>query len=430
MATALEQPSVGARRIDVMLEHLQGRRPAIEARLLACVHSVQAPLRSEDEHYRATTQALIAAVFDACLAAYAEAAQRPRMLRTARAGMGGDGEHVLGDARALVPAIVGQQAARAARAGIGADTLIRRMVAGASVMSVSLSEALRAARIGEGSALAYALRAAQSELLEAVGGVITLEHSRACGRELPPAQGRRLALVEGVLAGEAIDERELGYRLTGACHVAIVVSAGEDQLTCAALGLESLAGVLGLSFLGVRPARGMLWCWLGRERALPERVLVQRLQRLAEQCTLVVGPAQADADGFASSHRLAEQARAIAASGEGRVVVASEMLLALALSQQPAHARCLIDTYLAPLGKLPGGGERLRASLRAYIDSAQQVSSAAKRAGVSRETMRRHLRSVEAALGRPVSSCLPELATALALERVLGAGRADGSALA
>src|SRR5579875_2296144 len=250
MATALEQPSVGARRIDVMLEHLQGRRPAIEARLLACVHSVQAPLRSEDEHYRATTQALIAAVFDACLAAYAEAAQRPRMLRTARAGMGGDGEHVLGDARALVPAIVGQQAARAARAGIGADTLIRRMVAGASVMSVSLSEALRAARIGEGSALAYALRAAQSELLEAVGGVITLEHSRACGRELPPAQGRRLALVEGVLAGEAIDERELGYRLTGACHVAIVVSAGEDQLTCAALGLESLAGCCGAGLAG------------------------------------------------------------------------------------------------------------------------------------------------------------------------------------
>jgi hypothetical protein len=409
----------GQSKVDHLLAYLVGRRAGIETRLLCCIEEIEAPPRSEDRPYRLATRALIGAVLDAALAAYAQAAERPRMLRAALCASAGDGGSVLEDADALVPQIVREQAARAARAGIGADTLIRRMLAGSRVMQTVLAEALFEARIGEGSALAYSLRCAQSELLEALSAAITFEHARACGRHAPLGEAGRLALIERLLAGEAVDEEELCYSLESANHVALVGVLEQDRMRSTTQALSSVADALALSLIYCSPERGLLWAWFGASREIGEAQLLARLARISGEPRLLVGPAQRGAQGFCASHELACQARRIAPLRSERILPARSVLLSIAVAQQPIYGRCLIDAYLAPLDALPVGGERLRASLRAYLDCAQHASSAAKTLGISRRTIERHLRTIEGALGQPLGRCMPELAAALEFERLL-----------
>jgi DNA-binding PucR family transcriptional regulator len=59
-------------------------------------------------------------------------------------------------------------------------------------------------------------------------------------------------------------------------------------------------------------------------------------------------------------------------------------------------------------------------TLRAYLVADRNASSAAAALGVNRNTIAERLRAIEAAIGRPLSACGPELEAALRLAELDG----------
>jgi DNA-binding PucR family transcriptional regulator len=92
-------------------------------------------------------------------------------------------------------------------------------------------------------------------------------------------------------------------------------------------------------------------------------------------------------------------------------------LLALALRDE-ALSRSLVDIYLTPLDSSRKGSPALRNTLRAYFAAERNISSAAARLGVARQTVESHMNMVEARLGRLLPTCLAELEMALSLEEL------------
>ncbi|HZE05289.1 MAG TPA: helix-turn-helix domain-containing protein [Solirubrobacteraceae bacterium] len=89
-------------------------------------------------------------------------------------------------------------------------------------------------------------------------------------------------------------------------------------------------------------------------------------------------------------------------------------LLATALSNE-LLADTLRESFLAPLEAERDGGAAWRRTLRAYLDTGHNASTAAAALGVSRKTVSARLRAIEARLGRSLDSCAAELEVALAL---------------
>jgi DNA-binding PucR family transcriptional regulator len=80
--------------------------------------------------------------------------------------------------------------------------------------------------------------------------------------------------------------------------------------------------------------------------------------------------------------------------------------------------RALIDVYVAPLNESRGGPPELLQTLRAYVASEYNASSAAAALGVARRTVENRLRTIEQRLGRALHPCPAELVVALLLDEL------------
>jgi hypothetical protein len=219
--------------------------------------------------------------------------------------------------------------------------------------------------------------------------------------------------VHALLAGEERDGAELGYDL-GRTHLGIVAWGGEPD---AALG--RLAAELGAELLSVALDRETSWGWLGcagwsagREQALRRFVPPEGVR-------LAVGGPAAGVEGFRRSHDEAAQALRAARHGTQPLNLYDDLgLLALVLEDE-ARARAFCARELGPLA---GDGEReqsLRETLRAYLATGHQASSAAALLQVHDRTVANRIRAVEEHLGRPVAARSAELEVALRLWALL-----------
>jgi DNA-binding PucR family transcriptional regulator len=97
------------------------------------------------------------------------------------------------------------------------------------------------------------------------------------------------------------------------------------------------------------------------------------------------------------------------------VVRFRDVWLVAAINQDDVAAASLREMYLAPLERERTNGRVARETLRAYIDTGLNVSSAAAVLNVNRHTVTYRLQSISERLEQPLHSCIAELHAALRL---------------
>lgn len=229
---------------------------------------------------------------------------------------------------------------------------------------------------------------------------------------------RRLETVQMLLAGEPVDQDELDaldYRLHACWHLG-VIATGAD----AGDVLLRLRTALERNLLEITRDDGMIWGWLGGQHKLAVRDLERLLSANADMGSrLVIGGPGRGIDGWRQTHREARDALLATPCPEKLVRYADSPLFTAAV-QNETLMRWLRD-FLAPLRSQKDGGVGLLRTLRALIDAECNRRAAAAMLDVDRHTVENRLRTAEELLGRSVTTCLPELDTALRLAELDGA---------
>lgn len=313
-----------------------------------------------------------------------------------------------------VPLAAVTQARRAADSGVALTTALRRYVAGHQRLSAfvmeevdrsDLSHEQRATLLAQTS---LALSSLLGRLVASVSETFTSEVARkTCPRE------RRIAeLVQCVLAGGAVDRRELGYDLESK-HVGVLATGA-----CAREAVQDLAGRLGQQLLLVARSDGTVWGWLGG----PRGVALTDLEWLLSDddgfagVKVAVGEPAVGVAGFRLTHQQAHAALRIAEGSSKRITRFADVALEALALKDGAMTSSLVEIYLAPLNTWEGGAPTLRDTLKAYFAARCNASAAADRLGVDRRTIRDRVDAIEQRLGFPLYERHAELELALRLE--------------
>ena len=317
-----------------------------------------------------------------------------------------------GGPRAAPPAAALEQARRAARAGVGVGTVLRRYLAGHEHLGELIADAAQSSRQAGRELVLRQVRATQAELVGELTEAIEREYHRERERIAPSPQRRRVETTRRLLAGEPTDPTEiaeLGYEINGRWHVGAVLTGEHGENT-----LRQLKQRLGTRLLWVAVTQATAWAWLGAERT----PTTEHLEQLAyadgaTHRSVAIGEPAKGLDGWRLTHHQAREAVAIAAHTPSQVARYGDApLLAAALNNAT-----LAQSLTALLARLDrdGDGAKLRRTLCAYIDLGCNASSTAARLSLGRHTVEKHALTAEDLLGRTLTSCLPELHTALHL---------------
>ncbi len=310
-----------------------------------------------------------------------------------------------------LPAVLLIQARLAARNNISLDTVLRRYFAGYSLLGDFLMAEAEDGDLLEGSALKRLLRT-QATLFDRLIAAVTEEHTRELKNRRPDSsEQRRAERIEGLLAGELLDTTALQYDF-GVHHIGVIaVGRGAEQT------IRDLAKALDHRLLLIRRGEEAVWAWLGsRREGDPARFEVHLSAGWSTEVALAVGEPGQGLDGWRLTHRQARAAMRIALGSRKPFVRYIDVALVASIAQDEVLATSLRELYLVPLSEERDGGVVLQETLRAYFAAERNASSAAAALGVSRQTVKRHLQTVEQRLGRSLGDCALEVETALRLE--------------
>ena len=301
------------------------------------------------------------------------------------------------------------QARLAARAGVSLDTVLRRYVAGhVLVNDFMVAEADREERFGPAE-LKRLLRS-EGVIADRLLAAVSRTYAEEIERRPTGAIRRSTELVERLLGGEPLDTAELSYDF-GGWHVGIVASGPPADEA-----IREVASSFDCRLLSVRREEGVLWAWLGSRRRLDQDALRALASRgLPTGLALALGEPGKGIAGWRLSHMQARAALPIALRSQGRPVRYDEVALEASMSRDDLLVTSLREIYLKPLAVGRDGGALARRTLMAYFATERSVSSAAAMLGVSRQTVSRRLRAIEARIERPLSSCATEVEAALRL---------------
>jgi hypothetical protein len=371
---------------------LRFRRPEIEAALATRAYALADPAEVADPDYVGGLRASLSTAIDLGLAAI-------------EAGEGRLPE---------IPPALPAQARAAARCGVGLETVLGRYFAGYTLLVDYAMEEADAGGLLDKLALRDLLRG-QGVVLDRLIAEVSNDYRReASGRLVSTAQ-RRAERVRRLLAGELIDSTDLAYELEGWHIGAVAAGSGATE------ALRELAGSLDRRPLLIPRDDGTIWCWFGCHREVDrEQTYEQISDEWPEEMRLAVGEPAKGRAGWRLSHRQARMAFPLARPRHSPVIRYGEVALAASVLQDDLLSSSLRQLYLDPLAKDRDGGRCLRETLRAYFAAERNVSSTSAALAVSRQTVRKRLQSVEAALGRDIRSCAGELEAALQLEELGG----------
>lgn len=239
------------------------------------------------------------------------------------------------------------------------------------------------------------------------------EYTLARERLLRGKEQLRTQAVRDLLASREAEIENLGYALE-ADHLAVIAS-GEN----AEEALEGLATALDGRLLRVAVDQGSWWGWLGFDdwdSDLPRRLA----QWNAPPGTRVaVGGPASGVDGFRRAHDEAQQASRVGERQPDRVALYEDVALVALAAQDQRRAQDFVDHELGPIAGTDERSVALRQTLRAYLGTGQNASSAAALLGVHERTVANRLRAMEEQLGHAVATRSSELDTALRLEQLL-----------
>lgn len=323
---------------------------------------------------------------------------------------------IAGDRRVpdQVPADARELALVTARLGLPLGALLRTYRIGHMVVWGRIFVLLEAEGV-DATTRREAIAAASAYLfdhVDRVSAMITDDYTGERDRLLRSREQRRTQLIRDVLEGAdpdpAASTGTLDYDLR-LNHLALVVSAPDPEAV-----VRSLARDLDAPHRLVVVLTGdTAWGWLGRTRefALPERLPA------VEDARISFGEPAVGVAGFRTSHRQARDAHGVAlrAGSRSQPVRYDEVALETLAGGDDERAAVFVARELRGIDGDDARSRRLRKTLRAYFAAGQNASSAAAMLGVHEHTVAYRLRTVEAALGRPVTARRAELETALRL---------------
>lgn len=395
-------PNPGRAASAELLGRLQERRAEIEAAIRARIEADGAPTEATDPEYGAGLRSAVPTALDYCLAAIARGSSSPPPF----------------------PLALLVQARLAARNDIRLDTVLRRYFAGYTILGDIAIEEAEHAGLLKGRDLKRLLRSlAQSfdRLIEAVAEEHTRE--RKCVG-LKGTEQRRTEQVQRLLAGEPANAPDLAYDLDGQ-HLGLIAK-GNGALEM----LRVLAKSVDCRLLVLSREEETVWAWFGgRKKVDLEQLLSLASDILPCHTRLAIGEPGESLPGWRLTHRQAKAALPIALYSAERFVPYREVALLASALQDELLLNSLREMYLEPLEGERDGGQALRETLRAYLDTGWNVSSAAAALGISRQAVNGRLRIAEETLSRPLLTCAGEIDVALRVSEFAEATPAHATGL-
>jgi hypothetical protein len=317
------------------------------------------------------------------------------------------------DWQGKMPPAVTDQARHLARGGVPLGAVARGYYA---IIAACLEFATTEIDELPGNTLPYLIEI-QSRHGDYLMAAVSTAYEDELERLRSPTARRLSERVERLLAGDADGGGVLGYDL-GGWHLGLIGVGAELELVA-----RQLAERLGARLLFLPRGGETAWVWLGAERPIAFAELERCLgtggtgerSPTGGAVRFATGESRQGLEGWRLTHREARIAAEVARQSGGALVRCADVLLLAATARDTEIARMLIDVYLGPLDA-DRDGPRLRETLRAYYSGDCNAASAAAALGVDRQTVRRRLRKIEAALGRPLGRCRVEMEMALRVE--------------
>jgi DNA-binding PucR family transcriptional regulator len=367
---------------------LRDRLPEIEAAVATRVYAISDPRDVSDPAYLEGLNAALEAAIEYRLAVL-EAGERQAP---------------------PVPTALLTQARLDARDGVALDTVLRRYFAGNALFGDFLVKEAERSTVPS-SALA-ALLGTQATLGDRLLAAVSVEYDRERKARPQSASERRRECAKALLAGELVDQAELGYELD-AHHVAFMIR-GEGGPAA----MRSLAERLGRPLLVVtREEEPVSACWLGGARPLAVETAVEALgEHPVPGVVVTVGEPAAGLAGWRLSHRQAKAALPIAVERGASLLRYADIVVLASIVRDDLAVTSLRRLYLEPLEAARDGGEASLRTLRAYLSAGRNLSSTAAVLGVNRRTVANRIAAIEDLLGRSLKDSAAELEIALLLD--------------
>jgi DNA-binding PucR family transcriptional regulator len=306
-----------------------------------------------------------------------------------------------------VPISLLAEVREASRQSIGLDLVVRRYVAAASIFcDFALRESETAPEI-QGSLTSLVSRPLALVVDEVLAAICT---EYAYGIEERPFRGTATMLVrlKQILAGELPALSDISYDFDSH-HLGAIAAGPLASQVC-----RQLAGKLDAGLLSAPLGDGTVWAWIGRREGFTTEAIDRALHSISYgEAALATGEPAVGLAGWRATHRQAQAARRL--SQRPGYVRYGSVVVRSALMEDALASAALRARYLAPLSTASDGGSTLRETLRVYFQLDRNSVSAAAKLGVSRQTVRNRLRTVEDLIGAPLSNCAFELQAALAL---------------
>jgi DNA-binding PucR family transcriptional regulator len=276
-----------------------------------------------------------------------------------------------------------------------------------------------------GPTLVELLQVASQGMFEYVDNVVTRVIA-AAQREreevIGGALARKAEAVRLILDGAPMDIGRASARLDYVLarrHTALVVwceppSEGQGDLESTANALARAARARLPLLLSVGPST--LWAWLGTEGEPALEDLREAMRQASTAVSVAVGPTRSGIAGFRASHAAARtlQSLLVARRAGPQLAMYYDLEVAALVSQDHERAAEFVAHTLGPLAAYSPAAERLRETLRVFLDEAEHAPRTAARLHLHRNTVLQRVARATELLGRPPGE--RRLATELALE--------------
>lgn len=226
------------------------------------------------------------------------------------------------------------------------------------------------------------------------------------------------AVLDGVVSDVAAAERMLGYTMSGT-HVAAVVwldeaSAYPRDLLEAERQLQGLRGVQD-ALLVPRDERTLV-CWLNSPLSVHVDEWMETARRSSPPARIAFGEPATGIDGFLLTYRQAQAAGGVLAAARPkttRVVRYKDVAAVSFLVDQPVESKAWVEEMLGDLAGAGEGKERLRHTLRIFLDEGENAVAASRRLFVHRNTVKYRVDQARKLLPEPFESRRMDIALAL-----------------
>ena len=296
-----------------------------------------------------------------------------------------------------IPPDAVSQARRAARAGVSQGAVLRRYLAGHARLGEFVAEETTRIGLARTAPALLEISRTRETLLEYLTAAIEHEYDQEHQRIAHSPEHRRAELVRRLLDGDPVARSEPA----GLCypvdtwHVGVIATGASAKDALGRLKANR-------QLLSVPQSDETVWAWLGGQQQLTHAD-IERVYSDSESgdVLLAIGEPGRGIEGWRRTHHQAQQAHRVALLAPQPLTRYADIALLMPWLEELDEARALIDLYLSPLHRLKDGGAASRRVMRAYFETARNVSAAARKLGLERRTLAYRLQAIEDCLLAP-----------------------------